>query len=48
MLPKHLDDKITRLQLRKLDAQLSELTYEQVAYIGVPKEGPYEAEQYRY
>jgi adenosylhomocysteinase len=48
VLPKHLDEKVARLQLKKLNAQLSELTKEQAAYIGVPKEGPYKAEHYRY
>jgi adenosylhomocysteinase len=48
VLPKHLDEKVARLQLKKLNAQLSELTAEQAAYIGVPKEGPYKAEMYRY
>jgi adenosylhomocysteinase len=48
VLPKHLDEKVARLQLKKLNAQLSVLTNEQAAYIGVPKEGPYKAEQYRY
>jgi len=47
-LPKHLDEKVARLQLKKLNAQLSELTDEQAAYIGVQKTGPYKAEQYRY
>ena len=47
-LPKHLDEKVARLQLKKLNAQLSVLTDEQAAYIGVPKEGPYKADQYRY
>jgi adenosylhomocysteinase len=47
-LPKHLDEKVARLQLKKLNAQLSELTDEQAAYISVPKEGPYKAEHYRY
>jgi adenosylhomocysteinase len=47
-LPKHLDEKVARLQLKKLNAQLSELTDQQAAYIGVPKEGPYKAEMYRY
>ncbi|WP_334136189.1 adenosylhomocysteinase, partial [Tepidimonas sp.] len=40
-LPKHLDEKVARLQLKKLGAMLTELTDEQAAYIGVPKEGPY-------
>ena len=48
VLPKHLDEKVARLQLKKLNAQLSELTTEQAAYIGVPKEGPFKAEHYRY
>jgi adenosylhomocysteinase len=48
VLPKHLDEKVARLQLKKLNSQLSVLTDEQAAYIGVPKEGPYKAEQYRY
>jgi adenosylhomocysteinase len=47
-LPKHLDEKVARLQLRKLNAQLTELTDQQAAYIGVPKQGPYKAEHYRY
>jgi len=47
-LPKHLDEKVARLQLRKLNAQLTELTAEQAAYIGVKTEGPYKPEQYRY
>ena len=47
-LPKHLDEKVARLQLRKLNAQLSLLTEQQAAYIGVPVTGPYKAEHYRY
>jgi adenosylhomocysteinase len=47
-LPKHLDEKVARLQLKKLNAQLTELSDEQAAYIGVPKQGPYKAEHYRY
>ncbi|KAA0891408.1 adenosylhomocysteinase [Oryzomonas rubra] len=47
-LPKHLDEKVARLQLKKLNAQLSVLSDEQAAYIGVKKEGPYKAEHYRY
>ena len=47
-LPKHLDEKVARLQLKTLNAQLSELTDEQAAYINVPKEGPYKADHYRY
>ncbi|MFZ6802098.1 adenosylhomocysteinase [Undibacterium sp. Di24W] len=47
-LPKHLDEKVARLQLKKLNAQLSVLTEEQANYIGVKKEGPYKPEHYRY
>ncbi len=47
-LPKHLDEKVARLQLRKLNAQLTELSDQQAAYIGVPKNGPYKAEHSRY
>jgi adenosylhomocysteinase len=48
VLPKHLDEKVARLQLKKLNAQLSELTAEQAAYIGVTVEGPYKPDHYRY
>jgi len=47
-LPKHLDDKVARLQLKKLNAQLTELTSEQASYIGVQKQGPYKPDHYRY
>jgi adenosylhomocysteinase len=47
-LPKHLDEKVARLQLKKLNAQLTELTPEQAAYIGVQQQGPYKPEHYRY
>jgi len=47
-LPKHLDEKVARLQLKKLNVQLSTLTQQQADYIGVPVEGPYKAEHYRY
>ncbi len=47
-LPKHLDEKVARLQLQKLNAQLTTLTDQQAQYIGVPKEGPYKSDQYRY
>ena len=47
-LPKHLDEKVARLQLKKLNVQLTELTDEQAAYIGVKKEGPYKPDHYRY
>jgi adenosylhomocysteinase len=48
VLPKHLDEKVARLQLSKLGAQLTELTDAQAKYIGVKKQGPYKADQYRY
>ncbi|MBL0718819.1 adenosylhomocysteinase [Piscinibacter sp. Jin2] len=48
VLPKHLDEKVARLHLKKVGAQLTELTDEQAAYIGVKKEGPYKADTYRY
>ncbi|HWZ48935.1 MAG TPA: adenosylhomocysteinase [Herbaspirillum sp.] len=47
-LPKHLDEKVARLQLTKLNAQLTELTTEQAGYIGVAKSGPYKPDHYRY
>jgi adenosylhomocysteinase len=48
VLPKHLDEKVARLQLKTLNAELTELTDEQAAYIGVPKQGPYKPDSYRY
>jgi adenosylhomocysteinase len=48
VLPKHLDEKVARLQLVTLNAQLSELSDEQAAYIGVPKQGPFKPDSYRY
>jgi adenosylhomocysteinase len=48
VLPKHLDEKVARLQLKKLNAQLTELTDVQARYIGVAKEGPYKPDHYRY
>lgn len=47
-LPKQLDEKVARLQLTRLNVQLTRLTPEQAAYIGVPLDGPYKAEHYRY
>lgn len=47
-LPKHLDEKVARLQLKKLNAQLTTLTEEQANYIGVQQAGPYKPEHYRY
>ena len=48
VLPKHLDEKVARLQLTKLGAQLTELSDSQAAYIGVNKQGPYKPDHYRY
>jgi adenosylhomocysteinase len=48
VLPKHLDEKVARLQLSKLGAKLTELTDRQARYIGVDREGPYKSESYRY
>jgi len=48
VLPKHLDEKVARLQLSKLGAQLTELTETQARYIGVEKSGPYKTDAYRY
>jgi adenosylhomocysteinase len=48
VLPKHLDEKVARLQLAKLGAQLTQLTPEQARYIGVDKAGPYKPDHYRY
>lgn len=47
-LPKHLDEKVARLQLRRFNAELTVLTKEQADYIGVPIEGPYKPDHYRY
>jgi adenosylhomocysteinase len=47
-LPKHLDEKVARLHLAKFDVQLTQLTKDQADYIGVPQEGPYKPEHYRY
>jgi adenosylhomocysteinase len=47
-LPKHLDEKVARLHLDALGVHLSELTKEQASYIGVPVEGPYKPDHYRY
>ena len=48
VLPKHLDEKVARLHLKKVGAMLTELSDEQAAYIGVPKVGPYKPDTYRY
>ncbi len=47
-LPKHLDEQVARLQLQTLNARLTALRPEQAEYIGVPLEGPYKTDQYRY
>ncbi|SNB46401.1 adenosylhomocysteinase [Geobacter sp. DSM 9736] len=47
-LPKHLDEKVARLQLKKLNAELTKLSPQQAAYIGVSVDGPYKASHYRY
>ncbi len=48
MLPKHLDEKVAELHLAKIGVELEELSDDQAEYIGVPKEGPYKPEYYRY
>ncbi|RMD79673.1 MAG: adenosylhomocysteinase [Gammaproteobacteria bacterium] len=48
VLPKHLDEQVARLHLKKIGAELTRLTPEQAAYIGVPIEGPYKPDHYRY
>jgi adenosylhomocysteinase len=48
VLPKHLDEKVARLHLAKLGAKLTRLTPTQAAYIGVPADGPFKSEHYRY
>lgn len=48
VLPKHLDEKVARLHLAKIGVVLDELTDAQSAYLGIPKDGPYKSEHYRY
>ena len=48
VLPKHLDEKVARLHLAKIGVVLDVLTDDQAAYLGIPKEGPFKAEHYRY
>ena len=48
VLPKVLDEKVARLHLAKIGVELDELTTEQAAYLGIPKEGPFKADHYRY
>jgi adenosylhomocysteinase len=47
-LPKHLDEEVARLHLGKLGVKLTELTEEQADYLGIPKEGPFKPDHYRY
>ena len=48
MLPKHLDEKVARLHLKKLGVEIDELKSDQAEYLGIPVEGPYKPEHYRY
>ena len=48
VLPKHLDEKVARLHLDALGVKLTQLSPDQAAYIGVPVEGPYKPDHYRY
>jgi adenosylhomocysteinase len=48
VLPKHLDEKVARLHLKKLGVELEELSKDQADYIGVTVDGPYKPEYYRY
>jgi adenosylhomocysteinase len=48
VLPKHLDEKVARLHLERIGVKLTTLTPEQSAYIGLPAEGPFKTDQYRY
>ncbi|HLA53581.1 MAG TPA: adenosylhomocysteinase, partial [Flavitalea sp.] len=48
VLPKHLDEKVARLHLAKIGVTLEELTTEQANYLGIPKEGPFKSDLYRY
>jgi adenosylhomocysteinase len=48
VLPKQLDEEVARLHLEKLGVNLTELSKKQASYIGVPVEGPYKPEHYRY
>ena len=48
VLPKHLDEKVARLHLDALGVKLTELSPEQAAYLGIPAEGPYKPDHYRY
>jgi adenosylhomocysteinase len=47
-LPKHLDERVARLHMDKLGVRLTELTDDQAEYLGIPKDGPYKPDHYRY
>ena len=47
-MPKSLDEKVARLHLESLGVRLTELSQEQADYLGVPKDGPFKSEHYRY
>jgi adenosylhomocysteinase len=48
VLPKHLDEKVARLHLKKIGVELEELTADQAAYLGIPQNGPFKSDMYRY
>ena len=48
VLPKHLDEKVARLHLAKIGVELEELSQDQADYLGIPKNGPFKPEHYRY
>ncbi|HEY1869643.1 MAG TPA: adenosylhomocysteinase, partial [Chitinophagaceae bacterium] len=48
VLPKHLDEKVARLHLKKIGVELDELTDAQTEYLGIPQKGPFKPEHYRY
>ena len=48
VLPKHLDEKVARLHLAKIGVVLEELSTEQAEYLGIPKDGPFKSDHYRY
>jgi adenosylhomocysteinase len=48
VLPKHLDEKVARLHLDRIGVRLTQMTDEQAKYVGVPKDGPYKSDHYRY
>jgi adenosylhomocysteinase len=48
VLPKHLDEKVARLHLAKIGVELEELNSEQSSYLGIPKNGPFKPDHYRY